>query len=41
MAAGNICKLPDSLLMLLSDAYSPQVELYQGSAGRQAWAQLA
>lgn len=36
MAAGNVGKLPDSLLMLLGDAHSPQVELYQGTAGRQA-----
>lgn len=41
MAAGNVRKLPDRLLMLLGDAHSPQVELYQGSAGCQAWAQLA
>ena len=39
MAAGYICKLPDSLLLLLRDAHSPKVELQQGSAGRQARAQ--
>jgi len=38
MTASNICKLPDSVLMLLSDAHSPQVELYQAGAGCQAWA---
>ena len=27
MAAGDVCKLPDSLLLLLRDAHSPEVEL--------------
>ena len=39
MAASDVCKLADSLLVLLSYAHSPQVELYQGSAGCQARAQ--
>ena len=41
MAAGDVCKLPDSLLLLLRDAHSPQVELHQGSAGCQTGAQPA
>ena len=39
MAASDVCKLPDSLLLLLRDAHSPEVELLQGSAGCQARAQ--
>ena len=40
MTADNICKAPDSVLVLLSDAHSPQVELYQGGAGCQAGTHL-
>ena len=41
VTAGNIGKLPDSLLMLISDAHRLEVDFCQCYAGCYAWTQTA